>query len=195
MFVDHVAFESVPDYARVQPDVLRDVRSRLLHEPSLAAALDAAFVAIERRQPAIANFIAHDLAGIDAASAQGVAYFLAMLVVLTFEEAFGRRLGCVELADLTLSLDRLLADGEVRATGHAGRFYSEDALALGQPAIIRLLRAEFDVALSSLPKNAESERDAALLTTQLETFYQTLLVLTLALTQAVAPRNLADYSS
>lgn len=187
MFVDHVAFESVPDYARVQSDVLRDVRSRLLHEPSLAAALDTAFVAIERRQPAIANFIAHDLATIDAASAQGVAYFLAMLVVLSFEEAFGRRLGCVELGDLKHSLDRLITDGELRAGGRAGRFYSEDALALGQPAIIKLLRAEFDVALSSLPKNAESECEAADLTKQLETFYQTLLVLTLALTQAVAP--------
>jgi hypothetical protein len=192
VFVENVAFEPVPDYARVQPDVLREVRSRLLREPSLAAALDAAFVAIERRQPAIANFIAHDLAGIDAASAQGVAYFLAMLVVLAFEEAFGRRLGCVDLGDLTWSLDRLLADGELRAAGRAGRFYSEDALALGQPAIIKLLRAEFDVALSSLPKNAESECEAAQLTKQLETFYQTLLVLTLALTHAVAPAN---YSS
>jgi hypothetical protein len=192
VFVENVAFEPVPDYARVQSDVLREVRSRLLREPSLAAALDAAFVAIERRQPAIASFIAHDLAAIDAPSAQGVAYFLAMLVVLSFEEAFGRRLGCVDLGDLSWSLDRLLADGEVRAGGSAGRFYSEDALALGQPAIIKLLRAEFDVALSSLPKNAESEGEAVQLTKQLESFYQTLLVLTLALTHAVAPRN---YSS
>ncbi|HET6337278.1 MAG TPA: hypothetical protein VFG30_28840 [Polyangiales bacterium] len=189
MFVENVAFEPVPDYARVQSDVLREVRSRLLREPSLAAALDSAFVAIERRQPAVATFIAHDLAGIDAPTAQGVAYFLAMTVVLSFEESFGRRLGCVDLADLRDALERLLADGELRATGNAGRFYSEDALALGQPAIIKLLRAEFDVAIGTLPRNAESERDAADLTEQLETFYQTLLVLTLTLTHAVAPAS------
>jgi hypothetical protein len=189
VFVENVAFEPVPEYARVQSDVLREVRSRLLREPSLAAALDSAFVAIERRQPAIASFIAHDLSGIDAPTAQGVAYFLAMMVVLSFEEAFGRRLGCVELADLTQSLERLITDGEVRATGNAGRFYSEDALALGQPAVMKLLRAEIDVAMGTLPRNAESERDGAELAQQLETFYQTLLVLTLSLTQAVAPMS------
>jgi hypothetical protein len=187
VFVENVAFEPVPEYARVRPDVLREVRSRLLREPSLAAALDSAFVAIERRQPAIATFIAHDLAGIDAPTAQGVAYFLSLMVVLSFEESFGRRLGCVELADLRESLDLLLADGELRATGHAGRFYSEDALALGQPAIMNLLRGEIDVAMGTLPRNAETERDACDLTEQLEAFYQTLLVLTLTLTHAVAP--------
>lgn len=187
MFVENVAFEPVPDYARVQPDVLRDVRARLLREPSLAAALDAAFVAIERRQPAVADFIAHDLAGIDAPTAQGVAYFLAMMLVLSFEESFGRRLSCVEVGDLSHAVDRILTDGEVRATGRAGRFYSEDALAIGQPAIIKLLRTEVDSAMTTLPRNAESEQDAVELTKQLETFYQTLLVLTLALTQAVAP--------
>jgi hypothetical protein len=187
VFVESVALDPVPHYARVQSDVLREVRSRLLAEQSLALALDSAFRAIERRQPAIANFIAHDLAGIDAPSAQGVAYFLSMMVVLAFEEAFGRRLACVELADLTLAVDRLLADGELRASGNAGRFYSEDMLALGQPAILKLLRAEFDVALNSLPANMDTQRDAADLADQLETFYQTLLVLTLALTSAVAP--------
>lgn len=189
MFVENVAFEPVPDYARVTSDVLREVRSRLLREPSLAAALDAAFVAIERRQPAIASFIAHDLAGIDAPAAQGVAYFLSMLVVLSFEESFGRRLGCVEIADLSESLDQLLTDGELRASGNAGRFYTEDALALGQPAILKLLRAEIDVAMGRLPRNAESEREAAELTKQLETFYQTLLVLVVTLTHAVAPAS------
>jgi hypothetical protein len=112
-----------------------------------------------------------------------------MMVVLSFEEAFGRRLGCVELVDLTHSLERLITDGEVRATGNAGRFYSEDALALGQPAIMKLLRVEIDVAMGTLPRSAESDRDAADLGKQLETFYQTLLVLTLTLTQAVAPTS------
>lgn len=188
MFVENVAFEPVPEYARVHSDVLGQVRARLLAQPSLASALDSSFRAIERRQPAIANFVAHDLAGIDAASAQGVAYFLAMLVVLSFEEAFGRRLGCIELGDLRLALDRLLADGEVRACSGPGRFYSEDALALGQPAIVKLLRAEFDLALGAMPGASGSEQDAAE-AAQLEAFYQTLLVLTLALTQAVAPAS------
>ena len=186
MFVENVAFEPVPDYARVQSDVLRQVRARLLAEPSLAGTLDSSFRALERRQPAIASFVAHDLAGIDAPTAQGVAYFLSLLVVLSFEEAFGQRLGCIELADLTLALDLLLADGEVRARGSAGQFYSEDALAVGQPAILKLLRTELDVALHAMSGTAGNERDA-IESAQLEAFYQTLLVLTVALTHAVVP--------
>lgn len=182
MFVEPVAFETVPPYARVDADVLSTVRRRLLGtSSSLGPTLDAAFRAMERRQPAIASFVANDLAVIDDAAAQGVSFFLAVLVVDAFEEAFGHRLGCVELADLRQALERLIADGELRGTAGAMRFYSEDALALGQPAILKLLRAELDAALDATPPEQDGVGPA------LDRFYETLLVLTLALTQAVAP--------
>ncbi len=183
MFVERVAFESVPAYARIDPDLLAEVRRRLLTESSaLATTLDAAFRALERRQPAIASFVAHDLAAIDDPGVQGVAYFMAVLVVKAFEEAFGRRLGCIELDDLHAALDRLITDGELRSANAPGPFYSEDAVALGQPAIVALLRREFDAALELVPPGSPE------ITASLDSFYETLLVLTLALTQAVAPR-------
>ena len=183
VFVERVAFESVPSYARIDPDVLADVRTRLLSDSNvLGTTLSAAFRALEHRQPAIASFIAHDLASIDDPGVQGVAYFMSMLVVQAFDESFGQRLGCVELADLHAALDRLIADGELRVVSGPGAFYSEDAVALGQPAVVKLLRAEFDAALELVPADETS------VAASLDRFYETLLVLTLALTQAVAPR-------
>ncbi|HKU40696.1 MAG TPA: hypothetical protein VJR89_21195 [Polyangiales bacterium] len=174
MFVEPCALPPVPEYARISDRIVDEVRAQLLGAPgSLRAALDRAFHRMEHAQPAIASFVAHDLAEIDEAEAQGVGYYLAVLVVSAFEEAFGRRLGCVELADLQRALDCLIADGEVRESG--GAFYSEDALALGQPALISLLRSEIERTLPAADGGGP-----------LDTFYETLLVMILALTQAVA---------
>ncbi|HKP55995.1 MAG TPA: hypothetical protein VJV78_04720 [Polyangiales bacterium] len=179
MFVEPCALPPVPDYARVDDDILNNVRARLIGGAgTVRSALDRAFRAMERRQPAIASFVAHDLADIEGPAAQGVGYYLAVLVVDAFEEAFGGRLGCVELSDLHGALDCLIADGEVRVS--SASFYSEDALALGQPALMKLLRAEIE---RTLPAADGGKEDPS----QLDTFYETLLVLIVALTQAVVP--------
>lgn len=181
MFVESVAFEPVPAYARVHSDVVASVRARLLREPpALQSTLDSAFRAMEDRQPAVASFISNELAGIEEPGVQGIAYFLAVLVVDVFEDAFGPRLGSLELADLGQALERLIADGEVRSGGAAGQFYSEDALALGQPALVKLVRTEIDRAVASSPAAPDGG-------SPLDAFYESLLVVIVALTQSVAP--------
>ena len=161
-------------------NILNDVRARLVGgSGSLRVALDRAFLSMEQRQPAIASFVAHDLADIEEPAAQAIGYYLAVLVVGAFEEAFGRRLGRVELSDLNGALDCLIVDGEVR--GSSAGFYSEDALALGQPALIKLLRAEIQRTRPAAD-GGEAEQPG-----QLDTFYETLLVMIVALTQAVVP--------
>jgi hypothetical protein len=178
VFVEPCALPPVPDYARVDDDILNNVRARLVGGTgSVRSALDRAFRAMEQKQPAIASFVAHDLADVEEPAAQGIGYYLAVLVVCAFEEAFGRRLACVELSDLHGALDCLIADGEVR--GSSAGFYSEDALALGQPALMRLLRAEIERTLPAADGGEEQQAG------QLDTFYETLLVLIVALTQAV----------
>jgi hypothetical protein len=186
VFVERVAFAAVPSYARVSAEAVAVVRARLLGEPpSLQTRLDAAFRALEERRPAVAAFVAEELAGVEEPGVQAVAYFLAMLVVGAFDEQFGARLGAIELADLNQALTALIADGEVRGAGVAGGFYSEDAITLGQPAVMRLVREEIDRAAADAP-------DASVSPT-LDAFYQSVLVLVIALTQAVAPRD--RYSS
>jgi hypothetical protein len=75
-------------------------------------------------------------------------------------------------------LDRLIADGELRSGG-AGAFYSEDAIAVGQPALVGVLRDEVDRAVRDDPEAPWEALDA---------FYESLLVMVLVFTQAVAPR-------
>ena len=178
MFVQSVALEAIPEYARVAPTVLTSVLSRMLADPdALTLALDDGFRAMESRQPCLAEFVSGELAVIDGPKISAVGYFLAVLVYLAFEEAFGDRLGRVQNNDVLQTLDRLVTDGELRSQSTDGASYSEDAIALGQPALIALLRSEVDRALEDAPNTASERIDA---------LYEMLLVELLALTRVVA---------
>jgi hypothetical protein len=181
MFVERVALDPVPDYARIAPGVLNTVLARMVGTPAdLSKRLDASFHELERRQPCLADFIAREIAQLNAPSVQALAYFLAVLVYASFQEAFGVRLAQVERSDVMRMFDRLIADGELRSGGAAGASYSEDAIAIGQPALVSLLRSEVDRALAEDPDGPWESLDA---------FYESLLVMVLVLTQAVAPRS------
>ena len=184
MFVEPVALDPIPAYARIAPSVLTSVLARLLEGPDkLARSLDAGFRDMEGKQPALAAFLAEEVADLPGPRVQGVAYFLAVLVFRAFEAAFGARLGRVQTRDMTHMLERLIVDGQLRSGGAAGASYSEDAIAIGQPALVGLLRSEVDRAVADDP-NAPWEA--------LDDFYESLLVMVLVLTQAVGPR---DHSS
>ena len=179
MFVERVALDAVPAYAQVAPAVLSAVLKQMLGRPeALSRALDAGFREMESRQPCLAKFISGDVAELPGPRVQALAYFLAVLVFRVFEEAFGARLGTVRMPDVTHMLDRLIADGELRSGGAAGSSYSEDAIAIGQPALVGLLRSEIDRAVHDEPEAPWEALDA---------FYESLLVMVLVLTQSVAP--------
>jgi hypothetical protein len=179
MFVERVALDAVPSYAQVAPAALTAVLKQMLGRPeALPRALDAGFREMESRQPCLAKFISGDVAELPGPRVQAVAYFLAVLVFRVFEEAFGARLGTVRMPDVTHMLDRLIADGELRSGGAAGPSYSEDAIAIGQPALVGLLRSEIDRAVHDDPEAPWEALDA---------FYESLLVMVLVLTQSVAP--------
>jgi hypothetical protein len=181
MFVERVALDEVPGYARIAPAVLNAVLSRMLCEPAgFARLLDAGFRAMEMRQPCLADYVAAEVAELPSPRVQGLGYFLAVLVFRAFEEAFGRRLASVQLQDVTAMLERLIADSQLRSQGAGGVSYSEDAIAVGQPALIGLLRTEVDRAVQDQP---DAPWEA------LDPFYETLLVMVLVLTHAVAPAS------
>ncbi|HEX4351575.1 MAG TPA: hypothetical protein VHZ95_01650 [Polyangiales bacterium] len=184
MFVERVALDPVPAHAQVGSAALREVLARLAGKPhTLSRALDAGFREMEARQPCLAKVIADELAELPGLRVQAVAYFLAVLVYRAFEEAFGVRMAAVQGRDLNHMLDRLIADGELRSSGAGGTSYSEDAIAIGQPALVGLLRQEIDRAVEETP-NAPWEA--------LDTFYESLLVMVLVLTQSVAPSSQRD---
>jgi hypothetical protein len=108
---------------------------------------------------------------------------LTVVVFRSFEEAFGPRVSVVQLPDVSHMLARLAADGELRAGGAAGCSYSEDAIAIGQPALVGLLRREVDRAVAEDP---EAPWEA------LDVFYESLLVMVLVLTHAIEPQAASD---
>lgn len=178
MFVQPVALPPIPSHARVAQGAITQVLERMSGgHAALQETLDGGFRRMEIQHPALAEFVAEELSLLEGSAPQTLGYFLFVVVYLAFHQEFGTRLGRVSASDLEVTRARLLTDGELRDAGTAGDSYSEDLVAVGQPALVRLLRTEIDRALSEAPGGAEW-REA-------EPPYEGLLVEILVLTQAV----------
>jgi hypothetical protein len=173
MFVEPVALDVMPAYARVAQTVVDNVVKRVWDRN-----LAGSFHQMEQRQPALAAFVALELSELASQPLQSVAFRLSVLVLGVFEEAFGTRVGRVELSDINRALSRLVADSELRSLWVPGNTYSEDAIAIGQPALIACLRGEVERAVASEP-SLEWEH--------LDRFYESLLAMVVVMTNAVAP--------
>lgn len=179
MFVAQMALDVVPEYARISLRAVDTVVARFLEQPAqLERTLDQGFRAMQGRQPALAEYMAAEIAQLPLPRVQGLAYFLAVFTYRSFEEAFGPRLARIELRDINRMLERLITDSELRSQWASGVTYSEDAIAIGQPALVQLLREEIDRAARDEPEIAWEAIDP---------FYESLLVAVLTLTNAVAP--------
>jgi hypothetical protein len=184
MFVEPVALDVVPAYARIAQSVIDTVVKRVCRvAPSVDKSLAGSFRQMEQRQPALAAFVAYELSELVSQPLQAVAYRLSVLVFGAFDEAFGARVECVALSDINRALSRLVADSELRSVWVPGNTYSEDAIAIGQPALVACLRAEVERAVASQP---------ALEWDNLDRFYESLLAMVVVMTQAVAPKGQAS---
>lgn len=173
MLIQPGALSPVPSYASVPPQAVAAVLQRLTAVASMQQPLDRAFRRLEAEQPELAGFIAGELSELEQPEAQALGYFLFLLVFLAFEEAFGRRLRRLEAEDLDAAIECLVADGEVRSQTCPAGSYSEDVVAVGQPALMDMLRGEIKAAAERIP--------------EVDPILQALLVEVVALTTAVAP--------
>jgi hypothetical protein len=174
MLIQPGALPTVPRHAVVPEQVVMMVLRRLTEREAIQPTLAAVFRRLETQQPALAEFVASELAELEEPQAQALAYFLFLAVFMAFRDAFGARLCTIVREDLESVLDRLVLDGEVRCRACPAESYSEDAVAIGQPSLMRLVRAELgaDPALSCS-----------------DTVLQGLLIEIVALTAAVAPAS------
>lgn len=181
MFVEPVALEVVPAYARIAQSAVDTVAKRVCRRGTAVDTLLAgSYRRMEQRQPALAAFVAYELSELASQPLQSIAYRLCVLVYGAFEEAFGRRVGRVELSDINRVLSRLVADSELRSLWVPGNTYSEDAIAIGQPALVARLRAEVDREVTNQP---------ALDWENLDRFYESLLAMVVVMTHAVVPEG------
>ena len=175
MLIQPGALSPVPSYAAVPAQAVAAVLQRLTAAGSLQQPLDSAFRRLESEQPELAGFIAGELSELEQPEAQALGYFLFLLVYLAFEDAFARRLRKLEPEDLDSALEQLVADGEVRSQTCPAGSYSEDIVAVGQPALMDTIRGEIKAAAERIP--------------EVDPILQAILVEVVALTNVVAPAN------
>jgi hypothetical protein len=175
MWLQAGALQPVPSYAVVGHDDVAAVLVRLTSESGLEDRLDVAFKLLEQEQPSLASLLSGELSSLDQQAGQALLYFLFLVVFLSFRAAFGRRLATISQQDIGVALERLVLDGQVRSQACAANSYSEDVIALSQPALMRLVHDE----VRHAPEDAGD----------VDPILQTSLVQILALTHAVAPAD------
>lgn len=185
MWVRGAAIRPVPPYAVVGRDVLERIEDELAASaPGTKSELDDAFGRFERTQPALAAEVAQVLARPLDETALALGYFLTIAVWLAFERAFGARLREVTDAELEAAEAALKLEEELRASHANEPLDTDDVMAIEQPGILAFVNEHVDAALE--PEESDS-RDVDV--DDVHVVYRTVLVLTLALSHAVAPAS------
>lgn len=186
MIVQPVALPQVPSHAVIDQAIVNAILDRItLDISALRRGLDVGFHEIERTHPELAEFLAAEIAQLDSAAGQSLAYFLSVLVYLSFREAFGASLSVISHDDVQRHHRNLVTDGTLRHAGVSQGTYSEDQITMGQPALVRMIRREIDRAASedNIPWSA------------LDPLFEALLVEVLLLSEAVTtPGRVSRFS-
>lgn len=186
MLIAEGALERVPAYAVVPEHVVDMVLRELRVGAGQRSHLERAFRSLEIEQPALAAFLAEELADLQAPAAQALAFYLFLAAGAAFRSAFGARLHAISERDLDGAVDLLLADGEVRSQTCPAGSFSQDRVACLQPALMDALLEELELGHAALATGG-SEPGPASPETEVDPILQVLLVQIVALTRAVAP--------
>ncbi|MDB4943847.1 MAG: hypothetical protein JWP97_3381 [Labilithrix sp.] len=202
MWVRGAAIRPVPAYAVVDRAELDRIEQELadqeLAEPSSFTPsallgngpassgrpeLDDAFSRFERTQPALSQLAAHTLTRPLDETALALGYFLTIAVWLSFERSFKGRLGEVTEQDLEATESALTLEEELRASHAEEPLDLDDVMAIEQPGILAFVNEHVEAALEPAEGAEHREVDVD----DVHAVYRSILVLTLALSHAVAP--------
>ncbi|MEM9862727.1 MAG: hypothetical protein AAF938_13985 [Myxococcota bacterium] len=178
MFLRKAALRPIPPYAVVSSSAIEAVENTLDDDDeALQETLDRGYADMDRRQEALALYMAEKLALTGDELVQSLGYFLTITVYLAFRESFPTRLepvaeDAIELADQMLSVDEELRKGDPTEI-----LDSDDVLAMGQPAILSYIQHHVHEALEQSEGNVNVD--------QLDVIYRALLVLVIALSANV----------
>ncbi len=185
MWVRGAAIRPVPPYAVVDRSVLERIEDELAASGSSSKTeLDDAFGRFERTQPALAAQVGQVLARPLDETALALGYFLTIAVWLAFDRAFSSRLREVSEAELEAAETALKLEEELRAAHANEPLDTDDVMAIEQPGILAFINEHVDAALEPTdPETRDVDVD------DVHAVYRTILVLTLALSHAVAPAS------
>lgn len=188
MWVRGAAIRPVPAYAVVDREILDRIEEELA-ENGLPPKpdLDDAFGRFEHTQAALAQLAAQVLARPLDETALALGYFLTIAVWLGFERAFGARLAEVTDQELEAAQSALNLEEELRATHAHEPLELEDVMAIEQPGILAFINEHVEAALE--PGDGESREAREVDVDDVHAVYRNVLVMTLALSHAVAPAS------
>ena len=173
------ALRTIPRHAVVDAHTIHALESSLDEEDeTLQDALDRGFSDLDRRQPAMAGWLADQLARTRDELVQSLGYFLTVTVYMAFREAFPTRLHEVDEDALRMANDMLAVDEELRAADPTEVLDSDDVIAMSQPALVHYVQHHVDEALDQ----ADGEIDLD----ELDRVYRAILVQVIALSHSVA---------
>jgi hypothetical protein len=180
----------VPPFAVVE----RLFLERIEHELSGAgdradSILDASFDRFEHCQPELAEHVASVLDRPLDETATALGSFLSIVIFMAFERAFGSRVAEVTRDALRATVDSLALEEELRARAPSEPLDLEDVVAQEQPGIMGFVHIHLEAALEDAGTNRDVDVD------DVHLVYQTMLVLTLALSHAVVPDDRSSKSS
>jgi len=183
MFLRKAALRPVPRDAVVGEHFVQLVEAQLdAHEDDLQGVLDRGYAELDRRQPALSDWLAEQLADGNDELVQSLGYFLVITVYMAFREAFPTRLEEVDERSLQLALETLSVDEELRANDPTETLDSDDVVAMGQPAVLDFVQHHVEEAIEQAEGEVELE--------ELDHVYRALLVEVIALSHAVTgPRG------
>jgi hypothetical protein len=146
-------------------------------QESLQDTLDRGYAELDRKQPALAGWLADEVSDRADELVQSLGYFLAVTVYLAFAEAFPRRLREVDGGNLQMALDTLAADEELRANDPQEILDSDDVVAMGQPALLAFVQHHLEQAIEQAGESMDLM--------DLDRVYRAVLVEVIALSHAV----------
>jgi hypothetical protein len=196
-WVRGAAIRPVPAYAVVPPTTLAAVERELARdEDDARSELDRAFYRFEETQPHLASKMGDVLAKPIDETALALGYFLSIAIWLAFERAFGERLERVTVDALDATEAALALEEELRASHADEPLELDDVVAMEQPGILAFVNEHVEAALDpergmvggsdgEVDDDEESEIDVE----DVHLVYRAILVLTLALSHAVAPKG------
>ena len=189
-WVRGVAIRPVPSYAVVDKAALEKVQDDLGADGARTE-LDAAFVRFERTQPFLAERVTAVLGRPLDETALALGYFLSIAIWIAFERTFPERLAEVSADALQATEDALTLEEELRASHADEPIDLDDIVAREQPGILQFVHAHVEAALEGAEHTAgfPSAREASheVDVDDVHVVYRAMLVLTLALSHAVAP--------
>jgi len=189
MWVRGAAIRPVPPHAVVDASVLARVERELADDTDAARGeLDEAFARFERTQPHLADRVGAVLGRPLDETALALGYFLSIAIWLAFERTFGDRLNVVDADALKATEDSIALEEELRAAHGEEPFDLDDVVSIEQPGVLAFVHEHVDAALD-VAARAEGGDDREIDVDDVHTVYRAILVLTLALSHAVAPAN------